>query len=36
MQHPELSNGHYYSMMRGSTLGHLHGCFGEYNGNSAS
>lgn len=32
MQHPELSNGHYYSMMRGSTLGHLHGCFGEYNG----
>ena len=32
MQHPELSNGHYFSMVRGKTLGHLQGCFGEYNG----
>ena len=32
MQHPELSNGQYYSAVRGSTLGHLHACFGEYNG----
>ena len=32
MQHPDLSNGYYFSMVRGKTLGHLHGCFGEYNG----
>lgn len=32
MQHPNLSNGHYFSMVRGATLGHLQGCFGEYNG----
>ena len=28
----ELSNGHYFSMVRGKALGHLQGCFGEYNG----
>ena len=32
MQHPNLSNGHYFSMVRGQTLGHLHGTFGEYHG----
>ena len=32
MQHPDLSNSHYFAMVRGEALGHLHGCFGEYNG----
>lgn len=32
MQQPELSNGQHYAVVRGQTLGHLHGCFSEYNG----